>query len=535
MSDLAELAASMPMEDDRANGVAAPWRERAVSAATPAVLHNVVLPGLALALTNIVMYSGMVSLRLRATGTTRLLVMTVALFSGVALGNAVIQRFVAESRTGTASSPVHRAILILTLGLSAATVLPGFHQYVTNELLRYAGTFAHALLIAPTYYLVFTRFPCEWRGRCFGMAWFLGMACWSLLSAVARAVPYNNAETTYHPLQPTLYLVHGGSIILLAGICLYCFVFEKHSFISQNREEPYIRPGQSVRRRLTLLLTAVPVVMFFLNGILGARLTPSLFASADASLYFGFSAAMAVAAPLAGWLMDRSPRNLPRIILPVCCGLFLFAPTLAAMNTGHKLHLMLQPLTAAAQYIVFAMCSVAVAGLADNARTGTALATRIYFLRIVNPLVLLLWGPVLAISSGVTEFAATLTACFMLALSWKISLPATTLPETDSAIDSNMTSQVEGNLEAKYNEKDFLSSADLSPREREVAGLILEGKTTLDIAFALGISERTVKKHCANVFRKFGVANAQALYLRCFVLAGGTSDTAESNKNGEHS
>ena len=48
----------------------------------------------------------------------------------------------------------------------------------------------------------------------------------------------------------------------------------------------------------------------------------------------------------------------------------------------------------------------------------------------------------------------------------------------------------------------------LSPREQETARLIAEGLLNKQIADRLGITERTVQVHRANVFSKFGVRNA---------------------------
>ncbi|HJU47564.1 MAG TPA: response regulator transcription factor [Gaiellaceae bacterium] len=47
----------------------------------------------------------------------------------------------------------------------------------------------------------------------------------------------------------------------------------------------------------------------------------------------------------------------------------------------------------------------------------------------------------------------------------------------------------------------------LSPREREVLGLLLEGLPNKLIARRLGISEKTVKSHLTSVFRQLGVTD----------------------------
>lgn len=51
----------------------------------------------------------------------------------------------------------------------------------------------------------------------------------------------------------------------------------------------------------------------------------------------------------------------------------------------------------------------------------------------------------------------------------------------------------------------------LTPREREVFALVTVGKLNKQIAGELGVSERTVKAHRANVMEKFGVASLAEL------------------------
>jgi len=51
----------------------------------------------------------------------------------------------------------------------------------------------------------------------------------------------------------------------------------------------------------------------------------------------------------------------------------------------------------------------------------------------------------------------------------------------------------------------------LSPREREVLGLVCAGKLNKTIADVLGISIKTVELHRSNMFSKLGVCNVQEL------------------------
>jgi DNA-binding CsgD family transcriptional regulator len=51
----------------------------------------------------------------------------------------------------------------------------------------------------------------------------------------------------------------------------------------------------------------------------------------------------------------------------------------------------------------------------------------------------------------------------------------------------------------------------LTPREREVLGLVIEGHTNQEIAVRLGIQEQTVKAHVSILLDKFHARNRVSL------------------------
>jgi len=64
-------------------------------------------------------------------------------------------------------------------------------------------------------------------------------------------------------------------------------------------------------------------------------------------------------------------------------------------------------------------------------------------------------------------------------------------------------------------------TAELSPREREVAALLVEGKTSKLIARQLDLSPRTVEMHRARLMKKYSAATSSELVHR---LLGGVKD-----------
>jgi DNA-binding NarL/FixJ family response regulator len=66
--------------------------------------------------------------------------------------------------------------------------------------------------------------------------------------------------------------------------------------------------------------------------------------------------------------------------------------------------------------------------------------------------------------------------------------------------------------------------APLTPRERKLLELLRSGKTNAEIAAQVFISEKTVRNHLSNVYRKLGVANRAQAIVKSGAVAGSGTD-----------
>ena len=80
---------------------------------------------------------------------------------------------------------------------------------------------------------------------------------------------------------------------------------------------------------------------------------------------------------------------------------------------------------------------------------------------------------------------------------------------------------------------DRLSAASgLTPREREIAALILAGRDNVDIHRALFISKGTVRNHVSNIYRKLGLRNRYQLMSLVLNGGGTASSSGDASKTG---
>ena len=63
-----------------------------------------------------------------------------------------------------------------------------------------------------------------------------------------------------------------------------------------------------------------------------------------------------------------------------------------------------------------------------------------------------------------------------------------------------------------------MSKKILTKREREVFELLIQNKTTNEIAETLNISEKTVRNHISNVIQKLGVSSRSSAIIELLKL-----------------
>jgi DNA-binding NarL/FixJ family response regulator len=84
--------------------------------------------------------------------------------------------------------------------------------------------------------------------------------------------------------------------------------------------------------------------------------------------------------------------------------------------------------------------------------------------------------------------------------------------EGGTALDPEVVAQLLG----RSRKQDVLSA--LTPREREVLGLMAEGRTNSAIASRLVVSHGAVEKHVGNIFMKLGLAPSQGDHRRVLAV-----------------
>ena len=75
-------------------------------------------------------------------------------------------------------------------------------------------------------------------------------------------------------------------------------------------------------------------------------------------------------------------------------------------------------------------------------------------------------------------------------------------------------------------------TSQLSPRQREILDLVAEGRTSKEIAVALGISESTVNWHLANAFERLGASSRAEAVARAMRSNGADPVASPADRGG---
>ena len=98
-----------------------------------------------------------------------------------------------------------------------------------------------------------------------------------------------------------------------------------------------------------------------------------------------------------------------------------------------------------------------------------------------------------------------------------LTIPIEALKDTDDPISENIKAQVLllEPFPQKKSTREKLSTLGLSPRQAEIASLVLQGRSNRAVASDLGISEQTVKDHLHDIFNKLKIKSRYQLIFLC--------------------
>ncbi len=503
--------------DSEAEGFPAPTSR-------PAAWGSIILPGVAMLMSSFIIYSAAVSFALRPKPDERVPAVGGAFFLGVVIGGLFFARVLEWSSGG-----VHRwrkAVIVLWLLSGLLTMVPGLHAYALNHQLRIVANLCLGMQFAPAYHLYFSRFPSNLRGMGFGFTNGAGLLIWNILIFLAMMNP-PPADAPFHPYLMEVFVVNITSIAVLAAVCLYSFVAMPYAVQrSLVHATPYAGTAgsDSQARRIVLMLFAV----YALSGVIQARLIP-LIPATTSVLHTIPTALVILVAPIIGRVMDERLDIVIHRLIPIASWLMILSPSLVVLDPSHSLYGLMRSLVPFGQFSLFIIASVAVTRFAPTLEKAVWYTMCIFIARFVSVVSHLIWKA-LGVGNTATIVVSIFVAYVISKLAAKTSAAATVDDASQYSVEVSPGEKVapaDGATAGVSGIASFVDDARLTPREQEAARLLLAGRSLSDIAVVMGISARTVKKHAANIYQKYGVTNRHE-FFRCYTdsLTDGHNDSA---------
>lgn len=419
--------------------------------------------------------------------------------------------------------------------------LPGYEAWLDNQPVRLLMTCAYGLSIPLAYSAFFRDNHVVRRGLAYGSC--IGAGIFATVMPLVSMTP-PESDAAWNDYLKLLFSIHSAGIVALA-IVLFALLWLRRPPLTESRPEPAATPEMLKTRRRTLATFLSTVIVFFLlNGFPNVKILPVLGHEFTAESSWSLILS-AIACPLVGHVLDRRPARAFPVITRLCAFTLVLAPSLAILTHQPAIYGAVHWLTTLAQILFSMAMTVAAASLAGNGARRCLILCSVYLAHCASLPGIWLFRKSAGYSEGILVLLGTFTAVVLYELIGRVRIDPTqtglrVLPQ--NAVAGNVYAEAGGRLvlgigdkngdaapadessgyaatsaSEQDREKDrndrnaaIFRARGLTPRECEVALLLLRGYSTRAIAEQLGVSEHTAISHIRNMLAKFGVSTRKA-------------------------
>ncbi len=408
-------------------------------------------------------------------------------------------------------------------------ILARFHGIYSHD-----GAFAKFVMFAilgfatPAIYSAFFNIvPTRLHGRALGLTLAITILSWSILALYLNHY-VDLADVKYKETR----IFHALSVLMFFNfIILLVSLFRGRGSLLPPPAQHSERAQKKRQGNVINLCTAL-LIVFLLNGRQHAKVFP-FFRCNNQEVSFLALAALVFLCFALGWILDTRKMVFFRYLMLLCSLFIMLAPSALALQDNVLVYRTILGLGMISQLAIMLSTQVVMSRLMVDDSWFCLGYCYPYASRAVAIFGAWMINAGVIVHNGFLILLSTVTAFFFYYLISKVEPDAeptdTAQDELPEISDKPPPAPVKMPRGGTTSRKQAAVSSDpeklfdeygLSPREREVADLLIKGYATSDISHSLDITDNTVKVHVRNIPGKFNVSSRKAFLVKFINLHG---------------